>query len=128
MEAFKNCNKGQKLFGLAGYYKRFVKEFSLIAAPMTKLLHKNGKFNWNDKCQSNFKKLNAMLIEAPVLTQPESGKDYVIYSDASHNGLGCVLMQEGKVVAYAPRQLRPHEKNYPTYDLEFTAIIFALKI
>jgi len=114
--------------GLAGYYRRFVKGFSLIAAPMTKLLHKNIKFNWNDKCQASFERLKAMLTEAPVLTQPMSGKDFVVYSDASHNGLGCVLMQEGKVVAYASRQLRPHEKNYPTHDLELAAIIFALKI
>ncbi len=62
-----------------------------------------------------------MLIKAPVLTQPVSGKDFVVYSDASHNGLGCVLMQEGKVVTYASRQLRPHE------DIE-AVIIFALKI
>ena len=69
-----------------------------------------------------------MLTEAPVLTQPVSGKDFVIYSDASHNGLGCVLMQDGKVVAYASRQLKSHERNYPTHDLELAAIVFALKI
>ncbi len=68
------------------------------------------------------------MTEAPVVTQPLSGKDFAIYSDASHNGLGCVLMQEGKVVTYASRQLRPHEKNYSTHDLELAAIIFALKI
>ncbi|KAA3473140.1 reverse transcriptase [Gossypium australe] len=69
-----------------------------------------------------------MLTEAPVLVQPESGKKFVIYSNASLNGLGCVLMQEGKVIAYASRQLKPHEKNYPTHDLELAAIVFALKI
>jgi len=69
-----------------------------------------------------------MLTEAPVLTQPESGKDFTIYSDASHNGLGCVLMQEGKVVAYVSRQLKPHEKNYPTHDLELAAIVLAFKV
>ena len=63
-----------------------------------------------------------------MLTQPTCGKEYVIYSDASLNGLGCVLMQEGKVVAYASRQLKPHEKNYPTHDLELATIVFALKI
>ncbi len=71
---------------------RFVKGLSLIAGPLTKLLHKNIKFDWNDKCQTSFKKLEAMLTEAPALTQSESEKDYVIYSDASHNGLGCVLI------------------------------------
>ena len=72
--------------------------------------------------------MKALLIEAPVLVQPESGKEFVIYSDASLNGLGCVLMQEGKAIAYASRQLKPHEKNYPTHDLELAAIVFALKI
>ena len=63
-----------------------------------------------------------------MLVQPESGKEFVIYSDASLNVLGCVLIQEGKVIAYASRQLKPHEKNYPTHDLELAAIVFALKI
>ncbi|KAA3473495.1 DNA/RNA polymerases superfamily protein [Gossypium australe] len=72
--------------------------------------------------------LKALLIEAPVLVQPKSGKEFVVFSDASLNGLGCVLMQEGKVIAYASRQLKPHEKNYPTHDLELAAIVFALKI
>ncbi|XP_043811844.1 uncharacterized protein LOC122723519 [Manihot esculenta] len=124
----KNVAEIRSFLGLAGYYRRFVKGFSIIAAPLTKLLHKNVKYDWDDKCQKSFEKLKKMLTEAPVLTQPESGKDFVIYSDASHNGLGCVLMQEGKVVAYASRQLKPHEKNYPTHDLELAAIVFALKI
>ena len=75
-----------------------------------------------------FDKLKAFLTEAPVLTQPTCGREYVIFSDASLNGLGCVLKQEGKVVAYAPRLLKPHEKNFPTHDLELAAIVFALKI
>ena len=124
----KNPTEVRSFLGLAGYYRRFVKGFSIIATPLTKLLHKNAKFEWNEKCQSSFEKLKAMLTEAPVLVQPESGKDYVIFSDASLNGLGCVLMQEGKVVAYASRQLKTHEKNYPTHDLEMAAIVFALKI
>ena len=69
-----------------------------------------------------------MLVEAPVLTQPTSGKEYTLYSDASGIGLGCVLMQDGKVVAYASRQLKPHEQNYPTHDLELVVVVFALKI
>ncbi|KAG8483123.1 hypothetical protein CXB51_022045 [Gossypium anomalum] len=102
--------------------------FDVIASPMTKLLQKNVKFEWTDKCQQSFEKLKARLTEAPILVQPEPGKEFVIYSDASLTGLGCVLMQEGKVVAYASRQLKPHEKNYPTHDLELAAIVFALKI
>ena len=69
-----------------------------------------------------------MLIEATVLTQPTPGKDYTMYSDASRNGLRCVLMQDGKVLAYASRQLKPHEQNYPTHDLELATVMFVLKI
>ncbi|KAA3474141.1 Integrase, catalytic core [Gossypium australe] len=92
------------------------------------LLQKNVRFEWSEKCQQSFDQLKALLIEAPVLVQPESGKEFVIYSDESLNGLGCILMQEGKVIAYASRQLKPHEKNYSTHDLELAAIVFALKI
>ena len=121
----RNVTKVRSFLGLAGYYRRFV---SMTAAPMTRLLQKNVKYEWSEKCQRGFDKLKAFLTEAPVLTQPTCGKEYVIFSDASLNGLGCVLMQEGKVVAYASRQLKPHEKNYPTHDLELAAIVFALKI
>ena len=124
----RNVTEVRRFLGLAGYYKRFVKGFSMIAAPMTRLLQKNLKFEWGEECQRSFDNLKAFLTEAPVLTQPTCGKEYVIFSDASLNGLGCVLMQEGKVVAYASRQLKPHEKNYPAHDLELAAIVFALKI
>ncbi|KAG8473117.1 hypothetical protein CXB51_035070 [Gossypium anomalum] len=89
---------------------------------------KGAPFVWTNKQQETFEKLNKVLTEAPMLIQPESGKDFIVYSDASHVGLGCVLMQEGKVVTYASRQLKPHEVNYPTHDLELAAVIFALKI
>ena len=69
-----------------------------------------------------------MLVEAPVLTQSTSSKEYTLYSDALRIGLGCVLMQDGKVMAYASRQLKPHEQNYPTHDLELAAVVFSLKI
>ena len=100
----------------------------MTAAPMTRLLQKNVRFEWSEKCQASFEKLKAFLTEAPVLTQPTFGKEYVIFTDASLNGLGCVLLQEGKVVAYASRQLKPRENNYPVHDLELVAIVFALKI
>ena len=90
---------------------------------MTRLLQKNVRFEWSEKCQASFEKLKAFLTEVPVLTQPTYGKEYVIFSDASFNGLRCVLTQEGKVVAYASRQLNPYEKNYPTHDLELAAIV-----
>ncbi|KAA3466626.1 polyprotein [Gossypium australe] len=82
----------------------------------------NVKFEWSEKCQQSFEKLKALLTEVPILVQPESGKEFVVYSDALLNGLGCVLMQKGKVIAYALRQLKPQEKNYPTHDLELAAI------
>ena len=124
----RNVMEVRSFLGLAGYYKRFVKGFSMTAASMTRLLQKNVRFEWSEKCQPSFEKLKAFLTEAPVLTQPTYGKEYVIFSDASLNGLGCVLMQEGKVVTYALRQLKPHEKNYLTHDLELDAIVFTLKI
>ena len=124
----RNVTEVRSFLGLAGYYRRFVKGFSITAAPMTRLLQKNVKYELSEKCQRSFDKLKAFLTEAPVLTQLTCGREYVIFSDASLNGLGCVLMQEGKVVAYASRQLKPHERNYPTHDLELAAIVFALKI
>ncbi|WMV32742.1 hypothetical protein MTR67_026127 [Solanum verrucosum] len=68
------------------------------------------------------------VVEWPTFTLPIKGKEYVVYSDASHNGLGFVLMQEGKVISYASRKLKPHELNYPTHDFELAAIVFAFKI
>ena len=114
--------------GLAGYYRRFVKDFSKIAIPLTKLTRKNEKFEWTDKCEKSFQELKQRLVIAPVLALPDDKGDFVIYSDASHKGLGCVLMQHGKVIAYASRQLKPHEQRYPTHDLELAAIVFALKL
>ena len=99
----RNVTEVRSFLGLASYYRRFVKGFSMISAPMTRLLQKNVKYEWSEKSQRSFEKLKAFLTEAPVLTQPTCGKEYVIYSDASLNGLGCVLMQEGKVVAYSSR-------------------------
>ena len=110
---------------LAGYYRRFVKGFSVIASPLTKLLRKGVKFEWTDKCQDSFEQLKKMPVEALVLMQSTPGKEYTMYSDASRIGLSCVLMQDVKVVAYAARQLKPHEQNYPTHDLELAAVVFA---
>ncbi|KAL4324888.1 hypothetical protein GQ457_11G023450 [Hibiscus cannabinus] len=118
----------RSFLGLAGYYRRFVSGFSKVAAPLTKLLQKGVKYEWSDARQQAFEKLKEALINAPLLTQPVSGKEFVVYSDASYVGLGCVLMQEGRVVAYASRQLKVHKKNYPTHDIELAAVVFALKI
>ena len=123
-----NITEVRSFLGLAGYYRRFMRGFSVIASSLTKLLRKGIKFEWIDKCHNSFEQLKGMLVEALVLTQPTSGKEYTLYSDALGIGLGWVLMQDGKVVAYASRQLKPLEQNYPTHDLEFVAVVFALKI
>ena len=95
---------------------------------MTELLKKEKKFTWTESCERSFQELKRRLTTAPVLTLRNIHRDFVIYYDASRQGLGCVLMQDGKVVAYASRQLRPHEQNYSTHDLEFAAVVHALKI
>ena len=123
-----NVSEVRSFLGLAGYYKRFVEGFSHIATPLTHLTRKNAKFEWTNECERNFQELKQRLISAPLLTIPSSSSGFVIYSDTSHKGLGCVLMQHGKVVAYASRQLKSYEQNYPTHDLELTTVVFALKI
>ena len=124
----RNVTEVRSFLGLTGYYRRFVKGFTVVASPLTMLLRKGINFEWTDKCQNSFEQLKGMLVETPVLMQPTSGKEYTLYSDALGIGLGCVSMQDGKVVAYASRQLKPHEQNYPTHDLELAAVVFALKI
>jgi hypothetical protein len=118
----------QSFLGLAGYFRRFIKDFSKIAKPMTKLLEKNKSFKWTKECQSSFAELRECLTSAPVLVLLDLTKKFDIYCDASCQGLGCVLMQEGQVVCYVSRQLRKHEENYPTHDLELAAVVHALKI
>ncbi|KAL0544112.1 hypothetical protein IC582_019223 [Cucumis melo] len=118
----------RSFLGLAGYYRRFVENFSRIATPLTQLTRKGAPFVWSKTCEDSFQNLKQKLVTAPVLTVPDGSGSFVIYSDASKKGLGCVLMQQGKVVAYASRQLKSHEQNYPTHDLELAAVVFALKI
>jgi hypothetical protein len=89
--------------GLAGYYRKFVEGFSSIARPMTQLLKKDKKFEWTPKCEESFQELKKRLVTAPVLTMPDITKNFDVYCDASKLGLGCVLMQEGKVIAYLSR-------------------------
>ncbi|WVZ89326.1 hypothetical protein U9M48_035747 [Paspalum notatum var. saurae] len=117
----KAVTKIRSFLGLAGYYRRFIKDFSKIAKPMTSLTKKNAKFVWGPKCEEGFRELKKLLTTAPVLAQPDVTKPFDVYCDASGQGLGCVLMQEGRVIAYASRQLRKHETNYPTHDLELAS-------
>ncbi|KAM2750852.1 hypothetical protein EV2_000078 [Malus domestica] len=100
----------------------------MIALPLTKLTRKDVKFEWDENCEQSFQQLKYCLTHAPVLVLPDDSGNFEIYSDASLNGLGCVLMQHNRVIAYASRQLKNHERNYPTHDLELAAIVFALKI
>ncbi|WVZ69531.1 hypothetical protein U9M48_018304 [Paspalum notatum var. saurae] len=111
--------------GLAGYYRRFIESFSRIAKPMTSLLEKAVPFIWTKERQAAFDELKKRLTTAPVLTLPDLTKSFTVYCDASKEGLGCVLMQEGKVIAYASRRLRKHEVNYPTHDLELAFVVHA---
>jgi hypothetical protein len=118
----------RSFLGLAGYYRRFIPDFSRIAKPMTELLKKGVKYEWSQKCEDAFHTLRQHLTTAPVLAQPDNTKPFEVYCDASGSGLGCVLMQDNRAIAYASRALRPHEKNYPTHDLELAAVVHALKI
>ena len=117
----------RSFLGLAGYYRRFIEHFSKIAKPMTDLLKKNRKYAWTEECKKSFQELKTRLTTAPILVLPDDTKDFTVYCDACRNGLGAVLMQEGKVIAYVSRQLKTHELNYPTHDLELAAVILALK-
>ncbi|KAJ9555712.1 hypothetical protein OSB04_010326 [Centaurea solstitialis] len=127
-EVPKTPSEIRSFLGLAGYYRRFIQDFSRIAVPLTRLTKKSEPYVWGPDQQAAFETLRQRLCEAPVLTLPEGVEDMTVYCDASHLGLGCVLMQRGRVIAYALRQLKPHEANYPTHDLELAAVVFALKI
>ncbi|GJT27077.1 putative reverse transcriptase domain-containing protein [Tanacetum coccineum] len=118
----------RQFLGLAGYYRRFIEGFSKIAKSMTKLTQKGIKFDWGEKEENAFQLIKQKLCSAPILALPEGSEDFVVYCDASHKGLGVVLMQREKVIAYASRQLKIHEKNYTTHDLELGSVVFALKI
>ncbi|GJY49350.1 putative reverse transcriptase domain-containing protein [Tanacetum coccineum] len=113
--------------GLVGYYRRFIANFSRIAKPLTLLTQKNKKYVWGTEQEEAFQLLKSKLCDAPILSLPDGVEDFVVYCDASNQGLGCVLMQINKVIAYASRQLKIHEKNYTTHDLELGAVVFALK-
>ncbi|GJQ97296.1 putative reverse transcriptase domain-containing protein [Tanacetum coccineum] len=127
-ESPKTPTKIRQFLGLAGYYQRFIEGFSKIAKPMTKLTQKIVKFSWGEKEETAFQTLKQKLCSALILALPEGSENFVVYCDASHKGLGAVLMQKEKVIAYASRQLKIHEKNYTTHDLELGAVVFALKM
>ncbi|GJR00264.1 putative reverse transcriptase domain-containing protein [Tanacetum coccineum] len=134
IEAVKNWKAPRTLtevhsfLGLAGYYRRFIANFSKIAKSLTILTQKNKTFDWGEKQELTFQTLKDKLCNAPVLALPDGLEDFVVYCDAYRIGLGFMLTQRGKVIAYASRQLKIYKKNYTTYDLELGAVVFTLKI
>nr|GFA57408.1 putative reverse transcriptase domain-containing protein [Tanacetum cinerariifolium]GFA66575.1 putative reverse transcriptase domain-containing protein [Tanacetum cinerariifolium] len=124
----KNYNGDSSILGLFGYYQRFVEGFSKITKSMTKLTQKKVKFDWGDKEEATFQLIKQKLCSASILALPERSEDFIVYCDVSIKGLGAVLIQREKVIAYASQQLKIHEKNYTTHDLELGAVMFALKI
>jgi hypothetical protein len=114
--------------GLAAYYQRFIEGFLKLGKPMNELLKKDKKFKWTPACEASFLELRKQPTTALILVMPDMEKSFSIYCDASGRGLGCVLMQDGHMVAYASRQLRKHQVNYPTHDLELVVVVHALKI
>nr|GEU55869.1 hypothetical protein [Tanacetum cinerariifolium] len=118
----------RQFLGLVGYYRRFIEGLLKIAKSMTKLTQKGVKFDWGDKEEVAFQLIKQKLCGTPILALPEGSEDCVVYCDASHKGLGAVLMQREKVITYASRQLKSHKKNYTTHDLELRSVVFALNI
>jgi hypothetical protein len=112
----------RSFLGLAGYYRRFIPNFSKITKPITELLKKENKYVWSEACDEAFKHLKKLLTTSPDTTKP-----FDVYCDASGTSLGSVLMQEGRVISYSSRQLRCHEEHYPTLDLELAAVVMALQ-
>jgi hypothetical protein len=124
----KSVSDNRSFLGLARYYRRFIEGFSMITKPMIELLGKDNKYEWLAKCESRFQELKQWPTTAPVLVMPNMEKEFLIHCDASGQGLGCVLMQDGHVVAYASRQLRKHVEHYLNHDLELAVVVHALEI
>nr|GFC99483.1 putative reverse transcriptase domain-containing protein [Tanacetum cinerariifolium] len=119
----------RKFLGLAGYYRRFIEGFSLIPKPLSKLTQKNKKYEWGiEEEEKAFQTLKQKLCPAPILALPEGTENFIVYCDASLKGFGAVLIQREKVIAYASRQLKKHEENYMTSDLELGAVVFVLRL
>nr|GEU34427.1 putative reverse transcriptase domain-containing protein [Tanacetum cinerariifolium] len=124
----KSPTEVRQFLGLAGYYQRFIEGFSSITKPLTKLTQKNKTYEWGEEEEEAFQLLKGKLCSAHILALSEGSKDFVVYCNALLKGFGAVLMQREKVIAYASRQLRTHEENYMTHDLELGAIVFALRL
>jgi len=123
-----NVTEIRSFLGLAGYYRRFIEGFSTIASPLTKLNSKEVRFVWLEKCEVSFRELKERLTSAPMLPLPSGTKGFVVYNDNLKRGLGCVLMQHERVIAYVSRQLKSHKVNYLVHDLELAVVVFALRV
>ena len=119
--------KVRSFLRLAGYYQRFIEGLSKRVSPLTQLTRKDKPFSWTKQCEARFEEMKKRLTTALVLAILDMTKTFEVYCNVSYEGLGCVLMQEKRPMAYASRQLKIHEKNYPTHDLELAAIVFAFK-
>jgi hypothetical protein len=123
-----NVPEVHSFMGLVGYYRWFIEGFLKIENPITELQKKNKKFVWTEKCVEAFQRLKELLTTTPILKVPDMDADFLVCTDASKEGLGRVLMQDGRVISYISRKLRRHEENYATHDLELLAIFYALKV
>ena len=124
----KNVTEIRSFLGLAGYYRRFVEGFSRLAGPLTTLSRKGQKYVWTERCEESFQELKRHLTTALMLTLPQGIEGFSIYYDVSKSGLGAVLIQHEKVVAYASRQLKDYETCYPTHNIELATVVFTIKI
>jgi hypothetical protein len=118
----------RSFLGLAGYYRRFILNFSKITKPITELLKKGNKYVWSEACDEAFKHLKKLLTTSHVLAQPDTTKLFDVYCDASGTSLGGLLMQQGRVISYSSMQLRSHEEHHPTHDLELAVVVMALRM
>jgi hypothetical protein len=117
----------QSFLRLAGYYRRFILNFSKISMPIIELLKKGNKYVWSVDYNEAFMMLKKLLTTSLVLARLDIAKSFDVYCDASCTGLGCVLIQEGRVISYSSRQLRRYKEHYPTHDLELAAVVMALR-
>ena len=122
-----NITKVQTFLSMVGYYRRFVEGFSKLSLSLTKLLCKDSKFTWTQECETSFQELKQRLVLAPILTIPEGNEGFKVYSDASRQGLGCLLMQKDRVVAYASRQLKIFSRSSNLYYFLVLFFFFILK-
>ena len=124
----KNVSEVRGFLGITGWYRVFIKDYAVIAAPLTGLLKKGIRIEWNQKLQESFERLKEIVTTAPCLKLPDFSKEFEVVTDASGIALGGVLTQEGRPVSFTSRKLKPYESNYATHDLELLAVIHALKV